>query len=93
MLTIAHTDRIEEGKPTHLQLCHADALARQMLLSHGTIPHISWGEILDKIKLSSNLKEFREKYNSEYNAARRNPEWKKILYQMLPSNKKSSNIY
>lgn len=62
-------------------------------LSHTYRPPFTWEEILDKIKLSSNLKEFREKYNSEYNAARRNPEWKKILYQMLPSNKKSSNIY
>jgi hypothetical protein len=63
-----------------------------MELSHTYRPPFTWGEILDKIKLSSNLKEFREKYNSEYNAARRNPEWKKILYRLLPSNKKSSNI-
>lgn len=52
----------------------------------------TWEEILDKIKLCSRLKDLTENYPGEYRAALRKPEWKKKLYKVLPSNKKSSNI-
>lgn len=60
--------------------------------SHIYRPPYTWEEILDKIKLCSRLKDMTVKYPGEYRAALRRPEWKKILYQILPSNKKSSNI-
>lgn len=69
-----------------------DKCLSHMEFSHIYRPPFTWEEILEKIKLCSKLKELREKYPGEYNAARRNSEWKKKLYQMLPSNKKSSNI-
>lgn len=51
-----------------------------------------WDDILDKIKLCERLKDLRENFTSEYRAALRNPEWKKMLYQLLPSRKKASNV-
>ena len=52
---------------------------------------LTWEDILDKIKQCEKLKDLRENYTSEYRAALRNPEWKTMLYQMLPSRKKASN--
>lgn len=51
----------------------------------------TWEDILDKINQCEKLKDLRENYTSEYRAALRNPEWKTMLYQMLPSRKKASN--
>lgn len=63
-----------------------------MEITHEYHPPFTWEEILDKIKLCSRLKDLTENYPGEYHAALRRPEWKKKLYKMLPSNKKSSNI-
>lgn len=52
---------------------------------------LTWEDILDKINQCKKLKDLRENYTSEYRAALRNPEWKTMLYQMLPSRKKASN--
>ena len=57
--------------------------------SHIYRPPFTWEEIWDIIKLFSGLKDFTDKYPGEFRAATRKPEWKK-LYQLLPSNKKSS---
>ena len=62
-----------------------------MELSHVYRPPFTWEEILDKIKRCYRLKDFTENYPSEYRAALRRIEWKRKLYQILPSNKKSSN--
>lgn len=52
----------------------------------------TWNEILETIKLCKRLKDFTERFPCEYRAALKQPEWKKKLYQILPSNKKSSNV-
>lgn len=52
----------------------------------------TWEEILVHIKSCAKLKEFTEKYRNEYYAILRRKDWKKKLYQYLPSNKKSSNV-
>lgn len=69
-----------------------DKCFSHMKLAHIYRPPFTWEEVLEKIKLCSRLKEFTDNYLGEYHAALRRPEWKKKLYQMLPSNKKSSNI-
>ncbi len=69
-----------------------DKCFSHMEYSHIYRPPFTWEEILDKIKLCSRLTDLTENYPGEYRAALRRPEWKKKLYQMLPSNKKSSNI-
>lgn len=51
----------------------------------------TWEDISDKIRRCDKLKDLRENYTSEYRAALRRIDWKKKLYQLLPSNKKSSN--
>lgn len=43
----------------------------------------TWKEIFEKIKQCTKLKDFREKYPSEYNAACRREVWKKKLYELL----------
>lgn len=60
--------------------------------SHIYRPPFTWEEILDKINLCSKLKDFTDNYPNEYRAVLRRPEWKKMLYRILPSNKKSSNV-
>ena len=68
-----------------------DKCFSHMEITHTYRPAFTWEEILEKIKLCSRLKDLTENYPGEYHAALRRPKWKKKLYQMLPSNKKSSN--
>ena len=68
-----------------------DKCFSHMKTSHVYRPPFTWEEILDKIKQCSRLKDFTENYPREYRAALRRIEWKRKLYQILPSNKKSSN--
>ena len=63
-----------------------------MVISHEYHPPFTWEVVLRKIQLCTRLKDFTDNYPNEYRAVLRRPEWKKKLYQMLPSNKKSSNI-
>lgn len=69
-----------------------DKCFSHMTISHEYRPPFTWEEILNKIRICTKLKDFTYNYPGEYRAALRRPEWKKKLYQMLPSNKKSSNI-
>ena len=68
-----------------------DKCFAHMIISQTYRPPYTWEEILDKIKLCSKLKDFSENYPREYRAALRRIEWKRKLYQILTSNKKSSN--
>lgn len=68
-----------------------DKCFSHMETSHVYRPPFTWEEILDKIKRCSKLKDFTENYPGEYRGALRRIEWKRKLYQILPSNKKSSN--
>lgn len=50
-------------------------------------PACTWADILSKINLCSNRKEFREKYTYEYRAALKKQEWHNRVNQLLPKRK------
>lgn len=47
----------------------------------------TWEEIEDKIRLCSNRRDMKEKFEREYRAALKNPEWRQRFYLMLPKAK------